>query len=954
MTNHDEPKPTDSADDTTPADAADDTKPTASVEEPKAPTPQPTPAEPEAPRWQRARWFAGAVVFLLVGLLLGRLTSPEAPPPPAEGQTAADDKPTVWTCSMHPQIRSPKPGKCPICGMDLIPVGEGGDDSGPRELKLQPNAVTLAEIETEPVRRRDVARDVRMVGKVDYDETRLNYITAWIPGRLDRMYVDYTGTLVRKDDHLVEIYSPQLLSAQEELLQAIEARKKLQASSSRLMLETADQTVASAREKLRLWGLGRDQIEEIERSGRTSDHITIRAPIGGIVVHKNKNTGDYVNTGERVYTIADLSQVWVQLDAYESDLPWVRYGQTVQFETESYPGVPFEGRVVFVDPVLTGNTRTVKVRLNVTNADGRLKPGMFVRAVLKAPLQAEGQTLDPSLVGKWICPMHWDVIKDAQGQCDQCGMPLVRAESLHRTGDPQAKPPLVVPASAVLWTGVRSLVYVKQPGDQPSFRGQEIVLGPRAGDFYVVRAGLSEGDLVVTKGAFKIDSALQIEARPSMMLPPEGRRETQRHEATPAFLAALRPVYEGYLAVQEALAGDDLAAAKTAASTLATAIQGVDMKLVSGDGHMAWMREAKRLRDAAEAISTAESIDAARASFADLAEAALDVERQFGHAQGVYREAFCPMARDNKGASWLQRGEEVQNPFFGASMLRCGEVRSTFPARGEEPQRPQQPATPAPTGHEGHDHATPPGHEGHGQPPAQPESPAPSPTPTPGQDSGASLDTFRRQLDGALAAYFNLQRELAEDKATGATRAPELRRALEGVDPAQLPSADRDVWRQTRLPGLLADVKNLEQAAGLEAQRQAFEPVSTKLTAVVSRYGHLPQRSVRRFHCPMAFGNRGADWLQEGEQVLNPYFGSRMLRCGRQVESIPASGRDPAAAPPADAAPTPQPSSRPAEPTGGWTCSMHPQIRQPGPGKCPICGMNLVPVRERDEKGGGK
>ena len=162
---------------------------------------------------------------------------------------------------------------------------------------------------------------VRMVGKVDFDETRLNYITAWIPGRLDRMYVDYTGTLVRKDDHLVQLYSPQLLSAQEELLQALKARQTFRDGSSKLMLETAEQTVRSSREKLRLWGLGLDQIEEIERSGQTSDHVTIRAPIGGIVVHKNKNTGDYVNTGERVYTIADLSQVWVELTVGSTTLP---------------------------------------------------------------------------------------------------------------------------------------------------------------------------------------------------------------------------------------------------------------------------------------------------------------------------------------------------------------------------------------------------------------------------------------------------------------------------------------------------------------------------------------------------------------------------------------------------------------------------------------------------------
>jgi membrane fusion protein, copper/silver efflux system len=876
---------------------------------------------PLSPRLRKAAPIVGGVVLLLVGLLLGRWTSPAPADSPVADQA---DTPSVWTCSMHPQIQSPNPGQCPLCGMDLIPVTVGGDDTGPRELKLTASAATLAGIETEPVRRREVAREVRMVGMVDYDETRLDYITAWIPGRLDRMFVDYTGVLVHEGDHLVEIYSPQLLSAQEELLQAIQTRTRLLESGSQLLRETAEQTVRSAREKLRLWGLGLDQIAEIERTGQTADHITIRAPTGGVVVHKNKNTGDYVNIGDRVYTIADLTRVWIKLDAYESDLSWVRYGQTVNFETESYPGVPFEGQVVFVDPVLTGGTRTVKVRLNVDNQDGRLKPGMFVRAVLNSPLQADGQTLDPSLAGKWVCPMHWDEIRDTEGACDQCGMPLVRAETLQQSGDPSEKHPLVVPATAVLWTGVRSLVYVREPGEELVFRGQEIVLGPRAGAFYVVREGLEEGQLVVTKGAFKIDSALQIEARPSMMLPPEGSVDQPRQEASAAFLEALDPVFLDYLDAQAGLTMDDAEEAKAAARALSSTVRGVDMTLVTGPGHVAWMSLASRLREAAHATADAGSVDEARAGFEALSSAILDLERQFGHREGVLHEAFCPMAFDNKGASWLQEGEEIKNPYMGSSMPRCGEIRATFPAQ-------EDPASPGHETHEGGDE-----HADHGADGTEPSSrPASQPVEveTPGQ--GAHLDRFRQQLDGIVVAYFGLQKDLADDKATAAIRVPEIRRALEAVDASSLSSGEREDWRSVRAPALLADLGRLEESVSLEAQRQAFEPLSTTLNAIVARYGHAPRRTVRRFHCPMAFGNRGADWLQEGEQTLNPYFGSGMLRCGRQVEVLPAEG---------------------GLPEGGqvWTCSMHPQVRLGGPGACPLCGMDLLLLEEPAGEGGDR
>jgi Cu(I)/Ag(I) efflux system membrane fusion protein len=274
--------------------------------------------------------------------------------------------------------------------------------------------------------------------------------------------------------------------------------------------------------------LQKEQIEEIEKTGKPVDHLTIYAPIGGIVIAKHANAGDYVETGAKIYTIADLSEVWVKLDAYELDLAWLRYGQQVEFTTEAYPGEVFKGTISFIDPVLNPMTRTVKVRVNVTNPDRRLKPEMFVRAVVLSKIAGGGMVMDENMAGKWICPMHPSVVKTGPDKCDICGMDLVTTESLGYVAAEQAgEPPLVIPASAALITGKRAVVYVRLEGkDKPTFEGREIVLGPRAGDYYLVKEGLEEGEQVVTKGNFKIDASLQIQAKPSMMNPEGGAAPT--------------------------------------------------------------------------------------------------------------------------------------------------------------------------------------------------------------------------------------------------------------------------------------------------------------------------------------------------------------------------------------------------------------------------------------------
>jgi membrane fusion protein, copper/silver efflux system len=426
----------------------------------------------------------------------------------------------IWTCSMHPHIRKSKPGQCPLCLMDLVPADSGGG-VGLREISFSKEALKLMEIQTKPVEHKFVEARIRMAGKVDYDETRLKHITAWVSGRIDRLYVDFTGTQVIKGDHMVYLYSPDLISAQAEFLQSAKSVQNIKPDSSELIKRSIRATLEAASEKLKLLGLTEEQIEKIEKTGQPTDYITINAPIGGIVINKHVTEGAYVQTGTKIYTIADLSQLWVQMDAYESDMMWIRYGQEVEFETEAYPGEVFRGRISFISPTVDPKTRTIKVRLNVSNSKEKLKPEMFVRAVVRSKIASSGKVMASDMAGKWICPMHPSVVKEKVGQCDICQMALVTTESLgFLKAELSGQAPLVIPVTAALITGKRAIVYVQKPNtEKPTFEGREVVLGPKAGDYYLVKEGLAEGEVVVTNGNFKIDSALQIQAKTSMMSP---------------------------------------------------------------------------------------------------------------------------------------------------------------------------------------------------------------------------------------------------------------------------------------------------------------------------------------------------------------------------------------------------------------------------------------------------
>jgi Cu(I)/Ag(I) efflux system membrane fusion protein len=415
-------------------------------------------------------------LILLAGLFLGWLLFSGGNRKQSPQQTAAveeahdhDAESTIWTCSMHPQIRMDEPGDCPLCGMDLIPLqttGTGDASIDPDAIQLSAEAAALANVQTTVVSRQNPVKEVQLYGTIQVDERLSQSQTSHVSGRIEKLFVTFTGESVRRGQPIASIYSPELLSAQQELIEAVK------------MQELQPALLQAVREKLRLWKLTDAQIARIEQSGEVSPLIDVVATTSGIVISKNVNQGDYVNTGTVLFDVANLSQVWAVFDAYESDLPFLKVGDRLEYTLQSLPGKTFSGRISFINPILDPSTRTAKVRVETTNPRMELKPEMYANALIDAPLKLYNNEV-------------------------------------------------VIPKSAILWTGKRSIVYVKQPDTEiPAFMLREVELGPSLGDAYVVLSGINDGDEIVTNGAFTIDASAQLAGKRSMMNDEAGRAVT--------------------------------------------------------------------------------------------------------------------------------------------------------------------------------------------------------------------------------------------------------------------------------------------------------------------------------------------------------------------------------------------------------------------------------------------
>lgn len=555
-----------------------------------------------------------------------------------ESQAAVEEEEsTTWTCSMHPQIRQGEPGQCPICGMDLIPVSEGnGEGENQMAVTMSETAARLANVQTMTVGRGDAVKNIRLNGKVVPNERLVKTQSSHVSGRVEQLLVNTTGERVRQGQKLAEVYSPELITAQQEVLQAYAIR------------ETQPALFQAAKDKLKALRISDKQVQEIVQSGEVQENIGIYADRSGIVLEKMVNVGDYLQKGEALFTIADLSQVWVVFDAYESDLPFINLGDQLTFSTASLPGKKFTGEITFVNPVVDSRSRTAEVRVEVKNSNGNLKPQMFTTATVEADLGDEQQ--------------------------------------------------LIIPKTAVMWTGERSVVYVKMENTEgPAFMLREVTLGPAVGNGYIISEGLETGEQVVVNGTFTVDAAAQLAGKPSMMNP-EGGAEMTGHdhgntdrsapssqensaskkldaEISPVTKNQLSDVLQEYFKLKDALIASQEDKASQAARGMEQKLSQVDMKEMKNKAHDQWMRLLPELKSSLSKINNESNIDVQRKSFIGISQNMLKVAEIFGPFDKPVYVLHCPMADNNAGADWLSASEEVLNPYYGDLMLRCGEVR---------------------------------------------------------------------------------------------------------------------------------------------------------------------------------------------------------------------------------------------------------------------------------------
>jgi Cu(I)/Ag(I) efflux system membrane fusion protein len=568
------------------------------------------------------------IATALFGLLLGYLFFHTSSSNEEHKHQLTEAENQVWTCSMHPQIRRSEPGDCPICGMDLIPLSNEGGVSNPMAIKMSPTAMQLANVQTALVKKGIASKTIKLNGKVKADERYVSSQTTHISGRVEKLLVNYTGETVQKGQVLAYIYSPELIAAQKELF---EAQK---------LLDLQPQLFESAKMKLSNWKLTDSQIDKIITSNKIIENFPIRADRSGVVISKTVNLGDYLNQGNSLYEIADLSRLWIWLDLYERDLNWIKTGSKVAYQFQSYRGEKREGVISFIEPTIDPQTRTSRARIDLRNSSGKYKPEMFVKGEVQSKLSKHNEEI-------------------------------------------------TVPKSAVMWTGERSIVYVKMSDEVgTSFMLREIVLGESLGEDFVVKKGLEEGEEIVVNGTFSVDAAAQLAGKPSMMNPTGGKVNTGHNHGggsmeqsqvmesksiSPEAQSTLAGILDAYLALKNDLVNDDYSKSEKSMKAFQNSLSRINMSLFKGDNHNIWMKHSSALEKLTKNFLAAEDIGSARDVFILISEQMIMVAKSFPPNKELFVQ-YCPMADRNNGARWLSESKVVKNPYFGEAMLKCGEV----------------------------------------------------------------------------------------------------------------------------------------------------------------------------------------------------------------------------------------------------------------------------------------
>lgn len=569
------------------------------------------------------------VILAIAGAAAGGYFYGHQPKSEAASATTGSNgrKVLFYQSPMHPWIKSDKPGKCTICGMTLVPVyeGEKGVEMDSGTVTLGSNMVQVIHVQSAPATMQPLQRSFRFAGTIEDDDTRHRILSAYVKGRIDELFVNYIGAEVKEGQPLASFYSPTLLSSEREYV-----------ALARSPRENVDYQRLLAASKLRLtqYGLTEKQVTALPDKPADEIHSQLLAPMSGTVVARKVYAGQYVMEGEKLFEIADFSTMWLQFDAYEQDLAWLKPGQEVEVTTPAVPDKVFKARITFIDPNLNMMTRSAKVRVEIPN-----------------PLVEEN--------GKTHRELSYRLYAEARVQV-------------------ASTPVLTVPRSAVLMPdSQRPLVYVDKGGN--AYEKRSVKLGRSADGAWEILDGIKEGELVVTQGNLMIDAQAQLNQSANLGSQAQGTNTSMKMPAHPPLTAGQTKALEAMVdfadALSTALAADKLDGFNKAAP------QGADVvKAMTGEfaNAAAWKSLAQPVIDSAT-MSEAKDIAAARKSFHTFSMAATELVRhaRMADPQLAVKVFKCPMAGNAvpgvpKEGYWLQKQLPLRNPYFGAEMIDCG------------------------------------------------------------------------------------------------------------------------------------------------------------------------------------------------------------------------------------------------------------------------------------------
>ncbi|MEE9373174.1 MAG: efflux RND transporter periplasmic adaptor subunit [Saprospiraceae bacterium] len=581
------------------------------------------------------KYYLLGIIILFVGVAIGWISKPNVHTEMQENfdhtgskiEHSHDDIEAIWTCSMHPQIRQNELGICPICEMDLIPLDNSLSNDDPTVLQMTETAAKLAQVETTTVGEVSMAystSSIKVDGTVELDESSINSQSSHLGGRIESIHVNFEGEYVKAGQKIATIYSTDLLAATQELITAAKFEDKVPGIKD------------ASIQKLKNWKISDRQIQNIFTSGKPIETIDIYADHSGYVLNKKVSLGDYIKTGQTLYTIGKTDRLWLIMNVYESDLGKVRIGQKVTFTTPSLGETKFTANISYIEPLLNPMTRTGVIRAEIANTRKKLKPGML----LKGHIRAISSTAISTSV--------------------------------------------VVPKSAVLWTGERSVVYVQLPDTEvPSYQYREVTIGDQSGNMISILEGIENGETIVTHGAFAIDAAAQLNNNMSMMNKNVSIKKDEHDDVVPNyteetpedFKDQLDALVQEYISLKDALVLTDPNAATIATNELLDQTKKIDMQLLQGEAHMYWMEQLGVIT--AHAIKITESVDVEeqRNQFDFLSQGMISSLKAFGTRENTYYVLYCPMAKGNQGADWISAEEQIRNPYFGDKMMKCGSVK---------------------------------------------------------------------------------------------------------------------------------------------------------------------------------------------------------------------------------------------------------------------------------------